>query len=1234
MNKIRKEAAFRKVFFRLGRQTLSLLLILSLVLQESYSPALAKEAAAPVLTEEENRNQEAQEDQEAQSQEDQGQEEPELLEEIESRRSLYSKEYLCSDGSRQLFVYPEPVHYEDEQGRLLPIDNSLQDSGEGYKNGSNSYDLTLETGEDNGGQVVYQEDGYEISWQLVEEKEPEAGEAVSLYSTEEEVRKEFYTPRLEAVLTKQVSEEAGGEAQALCLKSGKPEGAGLPWQPRQSALTYSGYDNGLVAVEYLPGAEGVKENLYLESKEAEKDFWYCLQVKRLCVRLTEAGEVQFSEETTGEVKYRFEAPFMRDAAGETSRDITCELFSGKTLEPEGVEPVSGPEEEAEEEGLYYLHLTADEEWLSEASYPVVIDPVLKRPVAGQISDAGSVSESGTVSGELYAGRNSEGVFRSFLRFRLPALPAQSVVTEAILDLKGNPDEEDTHYLQASLLTEPWYYQGEEQEGERLSWESQPTRGAVLDYCVNGSYFNITEGILSWLEGTCENYGIAICAVDETVREREKVTLQTDRTAFPYLKITYRVAVGLESYWGTHSVGAGTAGAGSINDYTGALMVAEESVVTAGNRMPMAITHVYNSNGEEGKKWHLNYEETIRIPLEGTALGTYPYVYTDSDGTEHYFKKQAVTYQLNGAEKQVELPATDTAYPPTADEDGLKLYIVPVTDGELKKTCPLKLIDKSSGSIRYFDALGRLTMVDDGNRQEHAAGTDTRVSNRVTIRYESSGEALPLTAFVEFLAAAETLKTLSDRADFAPGEASLKEALETLSGAFETLRKDPYAKGDYFTGLHVYRMGKALAELTETEGVPEKTLMRTNAATLVTEGRLAKERAGELTGISSMRIGSILDGVGREAVFTYDSAAQGSLPVSITDPAFGGAVSFSYTEDGLIECVTYPDGRKGSYTYNDRGLMTSQEDTEGYRISYTYEGDRVSGVRESRGEITGQTYGITYQRDNTTVFRFSGVDEEYGNEDDILNIHVFDEQGRTLCVYSRRVDEEQVIGSCACTYQKENSSGSGRNRIKDSAVVGMHANNLLVNHSFEYGDETWSLYREGKEAAGDLSRHSSGAHYLGVYSAMADLSKAGGRKGFFQTQTLPAGTYTFSCYIRAVGLKGGEACLKAVTGDGSDPAAETFQSSPVSQSTDPLFDNGWERKELTFTLSGEQQVTFYLETERGQEQGAGKVYFDCVQLETGAVANAYNLLEDGSFERTEGTLPYQWSATTAAVKVPD
>ena len=84
-----------------------------------------------------------------------------------------------------------------------------------------------------------------------------------------------------------------------------------------------------------------------------------------------------------------------------------------------------------------------------------------------------------------------------------------------------------------------------------------------------------------------------------------------------------------------------------------------------------------------------------------------------------------------------------------------------------------------------------------------------------------------------------------------------------------------------------------------------------------------------------------------------------------------------------------------------------------------------------------------------------------------------------------------------------------------------------------------------------------------------------------------------------------------------------------------FDNGWERLEVTFEIPHEQNVTVYLETSCNAEKGAGKVYFDCAQLEAGSVANDYNILEDGSFELTTSTLPYKWkNLSNSSIKVAD
>ena len=288
--------------------------------------------------------------------------------------------------------------------------------------------------------------------------------------------------------------------------------------------------------------------------------------------------------------------------------------------------------------------------------------------------------------------------------------------------------------------------------------------------------------------------------------------------------------------------------------------------------------------------------------------------------------------------------------------------------------------------------------------------------------------------------------------------------------------------------------------------------------------------------------------------------------------------------------------------------------------------RIVEVKEAHQDTPGQTYGIRYNADNTTAFRFSGVDDVYGNDDDIENIHVFDEQGRAVCIYTKLVKEDKILGATACTYEADKASDGTentdkRNKIKDTAVVGMHTNNLLTNHSFEYSDKKWTLYKNEGETPekSALSARSSAKKYSGSYSAYCNMAKrTDGVAGFKQEAKLDAGTYTLSGYCTTSKIKNTSAYLKV-----KDAAGNVYISNKVTQETSAVFDNGWERLEVTFTIDTAQTVTVYLETDCGTAKGAGTVAFDCIQLEAGKVANDYNLLEDGSFEITEETLPYKW-----------
>ena len=83
-----------------------------------------------------------------------------------------------------------------------------------------------------------------------------------------------------------------------------------------------------------------------------------------------------------------------------------------------------------------------------------------------------------------------------------------------------------------------------------------------------------------------------------------------------MSIAYINNCGLESIWDYTSHSAGAAGTGYINDYTGNLVWVYNGLGFSGNRMPVAINHVYNANDKAnndfgmGYGWRSNYNQLV------------------------------------------------------------------------------------------------------------------------------------------------------------------------------------------------------------------------------------------------------------------------------------------------------------------------------------------------------------------------------------------------------------------------------------------------------------------------------------------------------------------------------------------------------------------------------------------------------------------------------------------------
>ncbi len=70
-------------------------------------------------------------------------------------------------------------------------------------------------------------------------------------------------------------------------------------------------------------------------------------------------------------------------------------------------------------------------------------------------------------------------------------------------------------------------------------------------------------------------------------------------------------------------------------------------------------------------------------------------------------------------------------------------------------------------------------------------------------------------------------------------------------------------------------------------------------------------------------------------------------------------------------------------------------------------------------------------------------------------------------------------------------------------------------------------------------------------------------------------------------------------------------------------NDWQRTSLTFTVPAS---TNRVEVYGGLSYANGTAWFDCLQLETGSIANIYNLLENGDFRLSANSLPTNWQFT--------
>ena len=332
-----------------------------------------------------------------------------------SKRGEFEKHYLCSDGTFIVASYAEAIHYKNENGEWVDIDNQVSYNAltQSYRAGNQTFSAEFASISDTSKLVTMKSGEHIISWGLTTDKSASSQTMVKSATSTSVSAEAVITPSV--TLKNSVASTKNSKALVTDEETFKLEKV-------SGGIAYDKIIAGSpeISVDYSVYYNKIEEDIYINSKTDVKSISMNLSVGTLVARKNADNSVSLLDDE-GEPEYTIGVPYMEDASGEILNKIKV------TVSQSGSNCV--------------ITYTPDEAWLNsdERVYPILLDPsITTREYSSNIVDTyvyEGNSENHSSERKNIVGIKSSKIHRTFIKItNLPAIDPSMPVIGATLTL--------------------------------------------------------------------------------------------------------------------------------------------------------------------------------------------------------------------------------------------------------------------------------------------------------------------------------------------------------------------------------------------------------------------------------------------------------------------------------------------------------------------------------------------------------------------------------------------------------------------------------------------------------------------------------------------------------------------------------------------------------------------------------------------------------------------------------